>query len=117
MLALLFMMLLSVWIPFGVSSGETEIATPGEIGLEAASDASDSALKNAATAMEVYFVENQTYEGATLQGLHQEGLQVEEGVTVTIALAGRNHYCIEAMAEGSISHYDSSVGTPELGPC
>lgn len=117
MLAFLFMMLLSVWIPFGMSVEETEAGTTGEIGLEAVSDATASALKNAATAMEVYYVENQTYDGATLQSLREQGLQVEEGVTVSIGLASGNRYCVEALAEGGISHYDSSIGTPELGPC
>jgi len=112
-LSFLIALLLSVFIPFGMTVEET--VEGSSVGVDPAPI--ESILKNAATATEVYAVENGSYEGATFEDLKARGLQVEPGVTLAVATTTRNRYCLEASKQGIRFHYDSRVGTPELGPC
>jgi hypothetical protein len=83
-------------------------------------DAIDSALKNAATAMESYAVETEgDYSKAGLTELEEQGLRLPVDIALTID-SRRASYCIEAEHSGLpgvVKHYNSNVGSPEDGPC
>lgn len=78
-----------------------------------------SALKNAATAEESYAVSNQGRYTDHVSDLEAEGLQLPPRVEVTIALARRDDYCLEATYGGLVGamHYSSTEGTPLPGRC
>jgi hypothetical protein len=98
--------------------GFTEAPAEGEgeevdEGLEAL----EALVKDAATAEESYFTSNLAYTDS-VEDLEGEGLDVPEGITVVISLAGKDGYCVQASDDsGSVFHYDSSVGQPEQGEC
>ena len=82
---------------------------------------SESALKNAATAMESYAAGNNgDYTGATmtaLTGAAGEGFSPVQGVTVEVVTADASGYCLVADHASAINDYvyDSSVGAPAEG--
>lgn len=79
---------------------------------------SESALKNAATAMESYAAGNNgDYSGAdmtALTGSSGEGFSPVQGVTVTIVGANESGYCLNANHDSDILDYvyDSATGAP-----
>jgi hypothetical protein len=79
-----------------------------------------TALKNAATAQELYFVGNGSYT-MTFADLETEGgLTYPPQVTLTIVSVTPTSYCIEATHEDLVDiyySYDSRVGTVEGGRC
>ena len=89
----------------------------------------ESALKNAATAMETYATGtgDGSYVGVTVTGasnsLTSEGFNPVSGVTVTIKTQTTQDYCLEADhtslgAASSIDfHFDSDDGEPLSGVC
>ena len=81
-----------------------------------------SALKNAATAIESYATANNgDYTGATLTDLQNEGLKVASGITVAVASATAQDYCLTATHpdlvdpgdEWAVASYDSDEGEPK----
>ncbi len=82
---------------------------------------SESALKNAATAMESYATANNgNYSTATMPLLRSgEGFNDVDGVTVTIGTSSATAYCFDADHTQSIPNmkYTSDLGKPEDGTC
>ena len=84
---------------------------------------SESALKNAATAMESYATGNNgTYPTADAAGktlIDTEGFRDVTGVTLTIETSGAGAYCLEADHSQLASNYfySSSTGKPAVGTC
>ncbi len=91
--------------------------------------ASQSAVKNAATAAESYATGNNgNYSAMTTTDLADEGFNEPAGVTVTIVATatGANEYCLQAAHaslddthDWDVTFYDSDAGepTPEATPC
>ena len=82
---------------------------------KAADSATKSDLKNAATFMETFFVDEQTYVGAPTAEL-----QGTEGVTVALTSATTDAFCLDATnPAGSDTryHYDSAAGGLLEGTC
>jgi hypothetical protein len=82
--------------------------------------AMDSALKNAATAEESHLTHSKGYTTDVSLLMEEEGLRVSEGVMISIPIATRQRYCIEAthleFPDLTMS-YDSDRGTPEARAC
>ncbi len=81
---------------------------------------SESALKNAATAMESYATANNgNYSSATTASLTSEGFNPVNGVTLTITGQDADEYCLNAVhAQGVPAlNYDSDSGKPEAAAC
>lgn len=79
-------------------------------GLDAGSE---SVIHNLATALEGYFVANQTYDGATLVDLEASyGYRPSQGVTAGIPEVDGTHYVITASAAGGNGAltFDSRTG-------
>lgn len=75
--------------------------------------ASESVIHNLATALEGYFVANQTYGGATLANLETSyGYKPSQGVTAGITEVDGTHYVITASAAGGNGTltFDSRLG-------
>jgi type IV pilus assembly protein PilA len=81
---------------------------------KAADSATKSDLKNAATVLETYFVDAQTYVGAP-----ETDIQESTGVTVALTDLTATTYCIDGTNSGSDNtyHYDSTTGGLGDGPC
>jgi len=100
---------------------------------EKAADAgTKSDLKNAATLMETYYVDDQSYGAAggtkstsSSSAAQLAELQSTEGVTITVdlvrAVSGTTpaSYCLEGTHTNSdeVFHYDSAAGGLDDGPC
>jgi type IV pilus assembly protein PilA len=83
---------------------------------------SESALKNAATAMESYATANNgDYSDATEVLLEDEGFNEVEGVTVTITagMTDTDEYCLNAVHIQGVDElrYDSDGGKPDAAAC
>ena len=83
-----------------------------------------SALKNAATAMETFATENNgNYTGADLTSLTARGYSTTTNVTLAVDSAGTQSYCLEAVhallgADAwATAKYDSNRGEPQSGAC
>jgi type IV pilus assembly protein PilA len=79
-----------------------------------------SALKNAATAMETYATEqNGSYSGATLGSLQALGYVTTTNVTLSVGTPSTQSYCLTATHSllgadaWATATYDSNEGTPE----
>lgn len=82
---------------------------------KAADSATKSDLKNAATVMETYFVDNQTYVGVPTTSF-----ETSKGVTLTVVSPSTTTYCIDATnTNGSSSkfHYNPGNGGLLGGTC
>ena len=81
---------------------------------EKAADAgTKSDLKNAATLMETWFVEKQTYlDGTTENGTQLDDLKETDPVTITITSADTAGYCLTGENDNSDQdfYYNSSTG-------
>ena len=79
----------------------------------------ESDLKAAATAMETFYTDNQTYVGADDDALAANGFQTTEGNTVTISDNDVEGYCLtgenDNATEGKVFVYDSLGGGLEVG--
>ena len=77
-----------------------------------------AALKNAATAQEVYLTSTGTYT-ESVDDLVAEGAEVPPGVELIVAVVDRGrYYCIEALAEdGSAVMSIETGGGPAEAPC
>jgi hypothetical protein len=101
----------------GDTSGEEAPAEGEGEEVDEGLEALEALVKDAATAEESYFTSNLAYTDS-VEDLEGEGLDVPEGITVVISLAGKDGYCVQASDDsGSVFHYDSSVGQPEQGEC
>ena len=81
--------------------GGVRITLPDNSKIYAARDVdarAQATLRNAATAMEVFFTEHDSYVGAEPSTL--PGLVPEEGVEITILEATREHFKLRATAAG-----------------
>jgi type IV pilus assembly protein PilA len=81
---------------------------------------SESALKNAATALESYATANNgDYSAAVLADLTTEGYNDVAGVTLTIGTVSASDYCLDAVHDQSIPDmmYTSADGVPTEGTC
>ena len=75
----------------------------------------ESAAKNAATAMESYGTEaGGNYTGANLATLTAQGLKVAPGVTVSVETANATGYCVKADHANLTAdvYFDSDTGAP-----
>lgn len=81
---------------------------------KAADSATKSDLKNAATVLETYFVDAQTYVGVPV-----DDIQESTGVTVALTETTATEYCLDGTNTGSDNayHYDSVTGGLGDGPC
>ena len=86
----------------------------------------ESALKNAATAMQSYATINEGEYPSPLdhpdpnpEVLVEEGFKAVEGVAVTIEVVSSTGYCLEAVHStlGTTHIYDSNDGLPQPGSC
>lgn len=84
---------------------------------KAADAATKSDLKNAATLMETWFVDAQTYAGADEEQIAD--LQQSDGVTVSVTSADVEGYCLDGENDGSdnLYHYNSATGGLGTGAC
>lgn len=74
-----------------------------------------SDLKNAATVMETYFVDNQTYAGVADTAFKQS-----KGVDLTITTQNATTYCIDATnssGSSALFHYNPANGGLKNGTC
>ncbi|HEU4480264.1 MAG TPA: prepilin-type N-terminal cleavage/methylation domain-containing protein [Actinomycetota bacterium] len=82
---------------------------------------SESAVKNAATAMESYATGNNgDYSGTTLTNLTAEGYSPVQGVTLAIVSANTSDFCLSATHTQStvpVMYWDSAVGAPQETAC
>jgi type IV pilus assembly protein PilA len=76
----------------------------------------EAALRNAATAEQTYFVENQTYT-ADLAALGQMGFNASDGVEVRVASADATGFCIDSVSAGDPLHIGSPDITLRPGAC
>ena len=83
-----------------------------------------SALKNAATAMETFATENNgSYQGATLTTLTARGYSTTTNVALAVDAASTQSYCLEAIHSllggdtWATARYDSGRGEPQAGAC
>ena len=108
---LIIAILAAIAIPFFLSQRERSFESQAQ-----------SALKNAATAMESHATDNNgTYPSADAAGvtaLGVQGYRATTGVVLTIEATG-NNYCLEANHDNlSVNwRYQSSVGSPVEGDC
>lgn len=75
---------------------------------KAADSATKSDLKNAATVMETYFVDNQTYAGIT-----PAAFTTSKGVTLTIKTQTASTYCIDSSntaGSSKVFSYNAATG-------
>jgi Tfp pilus assembly protein PilE len=84
--------------------------------------AMESTLQSARQAMEGYFVENDTYVGATTGNLPSRGYRATPNVTLNIGGLSDSAYMLLACSPGGTTpalNFDSSVGlmTANPGPC
>jgi type IV pilus assembly protein PilA len=92
---------------------------------KAADSATKSDLKNAATLMETYFVDEQTYGGpltataAKAAGAPLEDLKSSDGVAVAITSASASAFCLDGTNDGGSTtfYYDSAAGGLKEGTC
>ena len=81
---------------------------------------SESALKNAATALESYATANNgDYSGADLAALATEGYNDVAGVTLVLTTLTTSAYCVDATHVQGIDpmFYSSDTGIPDVGSC
>ena len=81
---------------------------------------SESALKNAATAMESYGTANNgNYSSATEALLESEGFNQVAGVQFSIVRAGTGDYCLSAVHDQGVPtlYYSSESGQPTETVC
>lgn len=102
-------------------SDESKPDSQGGVKLEQASSESraelEAALKDAATAQELYLTRSGAY-ATRIARLEEEGLVVPDGITINLYARGRSLYCIEASDEaGLVLHLDSRHGVPTDGEC
>lgn len=79
-----------------------------------------SDLKNASTYMETYFVDANTYTGATTTWLtNTSGFKKTSNVTLAVVAPGASSYCIEGNVTGKDTkfHLTSANGSVESGGC
>lgn len=76
----------------------------------------EAVLKDMATAQESFRTANPRYTDR-IKDLEREGLQISPGLKVSIELATKTAYCMEAQAEGQRYRYKSNRGAPEKGTC
>lgn len=81
---------------------------------KAADSATKSDLKNAATVLETYFVDAQTYAGVPAADI-----QTSTGVTIDLTETTATEYCLDGSNTGSdnVYHYDSVTGGLADGAC
>ncbi|MCW2850488.1 MAG: secretory protein [Nocardioides sp.] len=81
---------------------------------KAADSATKSDLKNAATLMETYFVDAQTYAApaAPAPDSRLTDLKQSNGVTVSVVSAGIEKFCLKGLNSGGSKdfYYDSAAG-------
>ena len=80
----------------------------------------ESAAKNAATAMESYGTEvGGNYTGANLATLTGQGLKVAPGVVVSVISADATGYCVQADHANLAAnvYFDSDTGAPSATAC
>jgi type IV pilus assembly protein PilA len=80
----------------------------------------ESAVKNAATAMETYGTENNgSYAGANLATLTNNGFKNTTGVTVAVVSATATAYCISAdhVSLADNVYFSSTSGAPTTTAC
>lgn len=77
-------------------------------------------LHNAAVAIEAFYGSNgQSYRGATVADLQEQGFHPSDGVTLSILDATDRHYTLEASATGGSAKswvFDSDIPR-EMVPC
>lgn len=81
---------------------------------------SESALKNAATAMDsIATKQNGRYEDVTETDLVDEGLRHADTVAISIESAASGSFCLSATHDRmpQIFYWDSNEGHPEESPC
>lgn len=84
----------------------------------------ESALKNAATAMETFAAGNNgDYTGADIADLEAEGYNTSAIAVVAVDAADGQSYCLESVHDlldgddWATGHYDSNEGEPLSGAC
>jgi type IV pilus assembly protein PilA len=81
---------------------------------------SESAVKNAATAMETYAADNGgSYAGATILLLEGAGFNQTDDVVMAEPVADADYYCVQANHASLDDNYrfTSESGRPEVGSC
>ena len=81
---------------------------------------SESALKNAATALESYATANNgDYSSAVKADLTSEGFNEVSGVTLTLPIKSASAYCLQAVHAQNVPDmmYTSGEGVPVVGTC
>lgn len=76
-------------------------------------------LKNAATAMESFGVENASYAGADFTDLQRQGFRSAKGIVLSVNARGLD-YCLEAEHDSdpnTLRHYESDRGEVRPGRC
>lgn len=86
---------------------------------KAADAGTKSDLKNAATLMETYFVDNGTYTAGATEGAQIATLRPTDPVVVTVTAADASTYCLTgANTDGTKSfYYNSNTGGLTETPC
>lgn len=86
---------------------------------KAADSATKSDLKNAATFMETYFVDNQTYDGVASTDLDTSGTNIT--LTIVDSLTDEDSFCIDAVntngSEDKDFSYNSAAGGLQETAC
>jgi hypothetical protein len=72
-------------------------------------------LTQAAQAGNVYYAQNGTFAGLTVDAMRAVDPTVDPGLAVV--WAGVTDYCVQAAQGAQIAHLQSSRRTPETGPC
>lgn len=81
---------------------------------------SESALRNAATAMQAAAIGDDTYAGITIPDLvANEGLKFSNNVTLAVESADEKGFCLSAYHQSSLvtTYWDSSIGRPSAADC
>ena len=126
LLAAVLALLLGAWrLSAHVGTGEqvqSEAPASADV-VDASADPIDQAqavalqarLTQAAQAGNVYFAQNGTFAGLTVDAMRAVDPTVDPGLAVI--WAGATDYCVQAGQGAQIAHLQSSRRTPETGPC